>query len=241
MLEDRPEITIGDTVRSSTTQEQGFRSRYRPTNKTKKEKRSDRVWNGVVWEMKPGLEGKVPSMAPPGQSFHERGLAADLTQNYGAWLRKNASKYGLSTGYTGTGGSDDEPWHVQPSGTGLDDYSSPGSGSSSGGGAVSGSVSTASVSKLVKNTTPTSTMTSVSTATAVNYQQPYTGNSALLSGDPVDKNTGPMSSGGAPSIVISPNIYLQGGQSMSTDMQRIAQEVGRLLEHEVKLSMMRGS
>jgi len=241
MLEDRPEITIGDTVRSSTTQEQGFRSRYRPTNKTKKEKRSDRVWNGVVWEMKPGLEGKVPSMAPPGQSFHERGLAADLNQNYGDWIRKNASKYGLSTGYTGTGGSDDEPWHVQPSGTGLDDYSSPGSGSSSSGGAVSGSVSTASVSKLVKNTTPTSTMTSVGTATAVNYQQPYTGNSALLSGDPVDKNTGPMSSGGAPSIVISPNIYLQGGQSMSTDMQRIAQEVGRLLEHEVKLSMMRGS
>ena len=242
MLEDKPEITIGDTVRSNATQEQSFRQRYRPTNKTKKEKKTDRIWNGVVWEMKPSAEGKLPAMAPPGQSFHEKGLAADLNQNYGEWIRKNASKYGLSTGYTGTGGSDDEPFHVQPSGTGLDNFTSPGSGSSGGGAAaVSGSVSTASVSKLVKNTTPTSTMTSVSTATAVNYQQPYTGNSALLSGDPVDKNTGPMSSGGTPSIVISPNIYLQGGQSMSTDMQRIAQEVGRLLEHEVKLSMMRGS
>ena len=242
MLEDKPEITIGDTVRSNATQEQSFRQRYRPTNKTKKEKKTDRIWNGVVWEMKPSAEGKLPAMAPPGQSFHEKGLAADLNQNYGEWIRKNASKYGLSTGYTGTGGSDDEPFHVQPSGTGLDNFTSPGSGSSGGGAAaVSGSVSTASVSKLVKNTTPTSTMTSVSTATAVNYQQPYTGNSALLSGDPIDKNTGPMSSGGAPSIVISPNIYLQGGQSMSTDMQRIAQEVGRLLEHEVKLSMMRGS
>jgi hypothetical protein len=47
--------------------------------------------------------------------------------------------------------------------------------------------------------------------------------------------------GGSPSIVISPTIYLQGGQNMATDMHRIAQEVGRLLENEVKLSMMRGS
>ena len=247
MLEDKPEITIGDTVRSSATQEQGFRARYRPTNKTKKEKKTDRVWNGVVWEMKPGAEGKLPAMAPPGQSFHEKGLAADLNQKYGEWIRLNASKYGLSTGYTGSGGSDDEPWHVQPSGTGLDNYSSPGSGSTAGAAAaLSGSVSKSSTgggsARLMSKTTPTSSKSSVGSVSGTNYQQPYQGNSALLSGDPVDQSAvGSSMGGGSPSIVISPTIYLQGGQSMATDMHRIAKEVGRLLENEVKLSMMRGS
>ena len=42
-------------------------------------------------------------------------------------------------------------------------------------------------------------------------------------------------------ITISPNIYLNGSQDMSTDLRRIAREVGSLLEQEVKLKMMRTS
>lgn len=248
MLEDKPEITIGDTVRSYETQKAGFLQRYQKTNKTKKTRKTDREWNGVIWEMKPGMEEKkIPAMAPPGQSYHELGLAADLSWEHKDWIRKNAGRYGLSTGYTGTGGSDDEPFHVQPKGTGLDNYSSPGGGSSGGGatatvgtgsgaGTYTGRLSTSSAPKSTNNST-------ISGVSGTNYQEPYRGNAQLLGGDPVDggMSLSGVSGGGAPSIVISPTIYLQGGQNMATDMNRIAQEVGRLLEKEVKLSMMRGS
>jgi hypothetical protein len=45
--------------------------------------------------------------------------------------------------------------------------------------------------------------------------------------------------GGGISITVSPNIYLNGGQDMSTDIKRIAREVGQLLEGEVRLRMLR--
>jgi hypothetical protein len=60
--------------------------------------------------------------------------------------------------------------------------------------------------------------------------------------DPVDRGNYSMGgSQGAGSIVISPNIYLNGGQDMTSDLRRIAKEVGALLEQEVKLKMMRTS
>jgi hypothetical protein len=52
--------------------------------------------------------------------------------------------------------------------------------------------------------------------------------------------SGNQQSGGS-TITISPNIYLNGSQDMTTDLRRIAREVGALLEQEVKLKMMRTS
>lgn len=264
MLSERPDIGIGDTIRSSDQQRQGFLARYRRSSKTEKTHETDRVWNGEVWEMKPeALAKNIPAMAPPGQSYHEQGLAADLdiqgSAEQTAWVKRNAGRFGLDTGATGRGGSADEPFHVQPKGTGLGNHASkPGNktispvsvkySKSEGGGG------TTRLSRLTRLSNSGS-VTSSAPMAQVNYQAPYRGNAgqvygegtvnkASSGGDPID---GGMSlgmsggGGGSPSIVISPTIYLQGGQNMSTDMKRIAQEVGRLLEHEVKLSMMRGS
>lgn len=255
MLEDRPQIQIGDARRSSAQQERGFKARYtrRPDLKNKT-KDADRIWNGEVWVYdKHAQDG--PPMAPPGQSNHELGLAADLSQSENEWIRANAAKYGLSHGGTTKGAETDEPFHVQPSGVGSPSGKSsvkPTSSSSKGG------VSASSASRLSLRKPSTGGGSGGSSAPSVDFQAPYRGNSTAVyttsnkgvglptkseGGDPVDRPDNSMmsSGGGSPSIVISPNIYLQGGQNMATDMQRIAQEVGRLLEQQVKLSMMRGS
>lgn len=256
MLEDRPQIQIGDARRSSAQQERGFKARYtrRPDLKNKT-KDADRIWNGEVWVYdKHAQDG--PPMAPPGQSNHELGLAADLSQSENEWIRANAAKYGLSHGGTTKGAETDEPFHVQPSGVGSPSGKSsvkPTSSSSKGG----VSASSASRLSLKKPGTGGGGSGGPSTPT-VDFQAPYRGNSTSVyttsnkgsglpkkseGGDPVDRPDNSMMAGGggSPSIVISPNIYLQGGQNMATDMHRIAQEVGRLLEQQVKLSMMRGS
>lgn len=59
-----------------------------------------------------GYAAKPGVVAPPGKSWHEVGMAVDLTGpavNNG-WLEANAAKFGLKTFAT----VNDEPWHVQP-------------------------------------------------------------------------------------------------------------------------------
>lgn len=260
MLEERPDIGIGDTVRTTEQQENSFLKRYRRTDRTEKLHETDRIWNGVVWEMKPeALKQNLPAMAPPGQSYHEIGLAADLdihgdTEKIN-WVKENAARFGLDTGATGRGGSGDEPFHIQPQGTGLGNY---GKGKETSSSSSQGFVRKTGTSGSVRTATMTSkrsTPVVISAPTAkIDYQAPYRGNSELIytgsktnttGGDPIDGSMSPRitssTGGSSPSIVISPNIYIQGGQSISNDMRRVAQEVGRLLEHEVKLTMMRGS
>jgi hypothetical protein len=267
MMEANPNLHIGDARRSTAQQEQGFRDRYRPTNKPVSEKgETDRIWKGVVWEMKPGE--KRPPMAPPGQSFHERGLAVDLSQSESEWLRNNASRFGLETGATTKGARSDEPFHIQPAGT-LG-YSGPNSASSSAKAASGAGVSKSSVRKLSSVVSPLATnsltsapatlknagsmaseflrsggwkteSSSIGSTEKIGTLSNY-GNSVAQGGDPVDRGNYSMGgSQGAGSIVISPNIYLNGGQDMTSDLRRIAKEVGALLEQEVKLKMMRTS
>jgi len=106
LMTDRPGITImkGGAYRSPQTQDALFRSRY-----VKTDRKTNTYFEGSYWEKKPG----EPMTAPPGLSYHEIGLAADL--NFASnedvmWLQRNASKYGLDEF-----SRNDEPWHVQPS------------------------------------------------------------------------------------------------------------------------------
>ena len=103
LLMDRPGITIGGAYRSPDAQKKMFLERYYKTNK-----KTNTYYNGSYWEKKPG----VPMAAPPGLSYHEIGLAADLkfaSSEDEAYLIANASKYGLDE-FSRHG----EPWHVQP-------------------------------------------------------------------------------------------------------------------------------
>lgn len=102
LMADRPGISIQGGYRSPDTQKQMFLSRYEKT-----EEKTDTYWDGSYWKKKPG----VPMAAPPGLSYHEIGLAADLnfaTDADRQWLQQNASKYGLDE-FSRHG----EPWHVQ--------------------------------------------------------------------------------------------------------------------------------
>jgi hypothetical protein len=101
-LNDRPGIGVGEGYRSPEKQKTMFLERYFKTDK-----KTDTFWNDSYWEKKPG----VPAAAPPGLSMHEIGLAADLTfatPADEAWLKANASKYGLED-FSFMG----EVWHVQ--------------------------------------------------------------------------------------------------------------------------------
>jgi hypothetical protein len=279
MLEERPDITIEGTTRTTAQQESGFRQRYRPTNKTQKTHETDREWNGVIWEMKPEmLKNNIPAMAPPGQSMHELGLAADLTQDSQEklnWVVKNAARFGLVTGYTGRGGSGDEPFHIEPQslsqlkGGAYRGKVRPKGWNKSGATqtgvkGTTGTVSTASygASRKSVNRTSISSRSGSSSGMSnnasslvsyltqqgndlyekINSSTPTVGSSSY-GGDAIDGemvSLGATSNGGGGiSITVSPNIYLNGGQDMSTDIKRIAREVGQLLEGEVRLRMLR--
>jgi hypothetical protein len=111
MLLANPRLQIGDAKRSSANQESSFRKRYKkaPPGVTQKTSENDRIWNGEVWIHQTGLP-----LAPPGQSMHEIGLAADLSQSENEWIRANAASFGLRHGGTSPGQTSDEPFHVQP-------------------------------------------------------------------------------------------------------------------------------
>jgi len=102
LLMDRPGISISGSYRSPEKQKQMFLERYYKTDE-----KTETFYNGSYWKKKPG----VPMAAPPGLSYHEIGLAADLgfasTEDQ-QWLKNNASKYNLDE-FSRHG----EPWHVQ--------------------------------------------------------------------------------------------------------------------------------
>lgn len=99
---EHPALGIGEGWRSIDTQRNTFLQRYRKTDtKTK-----DTVeWEGSNWIRVSGAPA-----APPGQSMHEIGLAADLKGDLN-WWQSNAARFGLKTFAQENG----EPWHTQPS------------------------------------------------------------------------------------------------------------------------------
>lgn len=102
LLMDRPGIGIGGAYRSPEEQKSMFLSRYYKTDE-----KTETFYNGSYWKKKSG----VAAAAPPGLSYHEIGLAADLTfasTEDEQWLKNNASKYGLDE-FSRLG----EVWHVQ--------------------------------------------------------------------------------------------------------------------------------
>lgn len=102
LMADRPGISIGQGYRSPEAQKKMFLERYYRT-----EEKTDTYYDGSYWMKKPG----VAMAAPPGLSYHEIGLAADLlfaSPADQAWLQANADKYGLDE-FSRHG----EPWHVQ--------------------------------------------------------------------------------------------------------------------------------
>lgn len=102
LMADRPGISVGQGYRSPEEQKKMFLERYYRTDK-----QTNTYYDGSYWEKKPG----VAMAAPPGLSYHEIGLAADLifaTDADRQWLQQNAGKYGLDE-FSRHG----EPWHVQ--------------------------------------------------------------------------------------------------------------------------------
>jgi hypothetical protein len=107
-------LGIGNGWRSEQEQERGFRSRHRrvtaPGDGT--------VWfDGSWWDRLPG----VAMMAPPGRSYHEIGLACDLTV-----IRPDGTAGGVTAAVSAVLARlaplcglvrpiRSEPWHTQPS------------------------------------------------------------------------------------------------------------------------------
>lgn len=272
MLAENPKLHIGDAKRSSEQQERSFRARYTPHPELKeKTKDADRIWNGVVWvHDEHGQKG--PAMAPPGMSWHERGLAADVFGD-DAWIIANAARFGLGHGGTGTGGKDDEPFHIQPASTMGKVPGEEGSPSTSDTGSVNTSVTKASVKTTGFNASNASFDNSSSSAyVAINageiassaskegvtksvssiiagIDKTYTpkgfskgspASSAPQGGDATVRGQSGIGGGGY-TITVSPTINFNGSQSSTNDLRKIAKEVSDLLEHEIKLVMMRSS
>ncbi len=105
LLKDRPGISIGQAYRSPQQQRKMFLERH-----SKTDQETDTFFEGSYWKLNPGY----PMAAPPGLSYHEIGLAADLvfaSSADEAWLKLNASTYNLDE-FSRHG----EPWHVQAKG-----------------------------------------------------------------------------------------------------------------------------
>jgi len=103
LIRANPRIGFGQGFRSQEQQKAMFLDRYRRTDKPTKTK-----WDGSYWE-----HVKGPAAMPPGYSMHGLGLAADLVipKSELSWVKENASKFGLKEF---SGGTINEPWHVQP-------------------------------------------------------------------------------------------------------------------------------
>lgn len=247
MLAARPGMEIGDARRSSAQQERSFKARYtrRPDLK-EKTKDADRIWNGEVWVYDQHAQ-TGPPMAPPGQSYHEQGLAADLSQKDNEWVRQNASRFGLVHGGTTKGAETDEPFHVQPAGVGRGT-----SGSTSSGRVSASTVSKTSVINKSSGTRPMSSSTGESAVGSFSdagqrasevakagvkaqFSPIIAGIDKPVGGDPVDSLSMSSATYGGGTITIAPNIYLNGTQDINNDIKRIAREVGRLLEQEVSM------
>lgn len=99
-------VGIGESMRTTEAQEREFYSRHHELTEEEIAAgvTADREWNGKLWKLNAGEVG----LAPPGHSYHEIGLAVDLTGDTN-WAVQNAAKYGL-THFA----SLSEPWHFQP-------------------------------------------------------------------------------------------------------------------------------
>jgi hypothetical protein len=259
MLQENKKLNIGDAKRSSEQQERSFRSRYSPRPDLKeKTKPADRIWNGVVWvHDNHNADKDAPAMAPPGTSWHEKGLAADVFGD-DSWIIANAARFGLGHGGTGTGGADDEPFHIQPAST-MGKVPGESGTSSSSSGSVRTSVSRASVKTTGFKTSSQASYTAVNagaiaaaasqagatksvSSIIAGIDKPYTPQGLGKSSGGDATTAGPTSvSGGGFHISISPTIHLNGTQDLTGDLRRIAKEVGSLLEHETKLALMRST
>jgi hypothetical protein len=101
MMRANPNVGIGEGIRSTEVQRRAFLSRHTQVGAGED---YNVKWDGKYWKRKAGQ----PPTAPPGRSYHEIGLAADLQGDLG-WVTKNAKRFGL-TEFSFMG----EPWHVQP-------------------------------------------------------------------------------------------------------------------------------
>lgn len=99
-------VGIGESMRSTEAQEKEFYRRHHEMTQAEIDAgvEADRSWNGKLWKLNEGEVG----LAPPGHSYHEVGLAVDLTGDT-TWAVQNAAKYGLKHFAHLS-----EPWHFQP-------------------------------------------------------------------------------------------------------------------------------
>lgn len=120
------QVWLGNGWRSHEQQKTLFLSRHHV------DPNGDISYNGQKWSLN---QGESPA-APPYNSWHEEGKAADLEGPgvTNGWLAANAGKFGLRT----FGSVNGEPWHVQPSNI-------PGSPSDSGSSGGAPSTSSSSV------------------------------------------------------------------------------------------------
>ena len=100
MFEANPAVGLGSGHRSEAEQERLFLSRYSEVTDGSK---GDATYKNKQYKRHSGA-----TVAPPGRSMHEVGLAADLVGDFD-WVAKHAHEFGLKT-IDGL----NEPWHVQP-------------------------------------------------------------------------------------------------------------------------------
>ena len=109
----------GDTLRSVSQQEAGFRSRY---TKEVIPNASTKTWNGEKWYLKPGMAMLAtpyddPANAKARGSRHLYGIAIDIKNANGAilqWLVANEVRFGFSHEVLGdANGKGAEPWHIR--------------------------------------------------------------------------------------------------------------------------------
>ena len=112
----------GDTLRSVSQQEAGFRIRY---TKEVIPNASTKTWNGEKWYLKPGMAMLAtpyddPANAKARGSRHLYGIAIDIKNANGAilqWLVANEVRFGFSHEVLGdANGKGAEPWHIRYTG-----------------------------------------------------------------------------------------------------------------------------
>ena len=120
-------LQAGGGWRSTARQREMFLERHR------EDPNGSIEWEGKRWSLIPGNA----AAAPPGRSYHEIGLAADLEGDLG-WMNAHAGEFQLIH----FANVNDEPWHVQPAEIprGRSEFTGPydGGGPDGGGGTVPG-------------------------------------------------------------------------------------------------------
>lgn len=165
MFEANPNVGLGDGKRNQMEQESLFLSRYR---KVTDGSAGDVEWNGDQY-----VHTNGPTVAPPGSSMHELGLAADLVGDLD-WVAANASKFGLKS-FSDYG----EPWHVQPSELPKTRAEYEKQGSMFGGSPSSGAAGFTSTAGAMFNTTQQPTLPELIKAASAQTQEGAASNGSL--------------------------------------------------------------